>query len=137
MDNRSAKLNVNFFTKYTEVLQGKDYNQVFSFTFTGVKESLQTSLRIYSVEQIKMDKIKDAIQGIIDEAESKSELPPQDVLEEAAEISGTVTFGLISLLAKALRTFKSAVKEDEIQMQLQDQLRDRWGTNAPDLDVSI
>lgn len=24
LDNRSAKLNVNFFTKYTEVLQGKD-----------------------------------------------------------------------------------------------------------------
>ena len=84
-----------------------------------------------------MDKIKDAIQGMIDEAESKTELPAQDVLEEAAEISGTVTFGLISLLAKALRTFKSAVQEEEIQMQLQDQLRDRWGTNAPDLDVSI
>lgn len=84
-----------------------------------------------------MDKIKDAIQGIIDEAESKSELPTQDVLEEAAEISGTVTFGLISLLAKAIRTFKSAVQEEEIKMQLQDQLRDRWGVNAPDLDVSI
>lgn len=84
-----------------------------------------------------MDKIKDAIQGIIDEAESKSELPTQDVLEEAAEISGTMTFGLTSLLAKAIRTFKSAVQEEEIKMQLQDQLRDRWGVNAPDLDVSI
>ena len=84
-----------------------------------------------------MDKIKDTIQGLMDEAESKTELPAQDILEEAAEISGTVTFGLISLLAKALRTFKSAVKEEEIKMQLQDQLRDRWGANAPDLDVYI
>lgn len=92
-----------------------------------------------TVEQVEMDKIKDAIQGMIDEAESKTELPAQDILEEAVEISGTctVTFGLISLLAKALRTFKSAVKEEEIKMQLQDQLRDRWGANAPDLDAYI
>ena len=84
-----------------------------------------------------MDKIKDTIQGLMDEAESKIELPAQDILEEAAEISGIVTFGLISLLAKALRTFKSAVKEEEIKMQMQGQLRDRWGANAPDLDVYI
>lgn len=100
---------------------------------------MQRPQRIYSVEQVEMDKIKDVIQGMIDEAESKTELPAQDILEEAAEISGacTVTFGLISLLAKALRTFKSAVKEEEIKMQLQDQLRDRWGANAPDLDAYI
>lgn len=89
------------------------------------------------LNKVKMDKIKDAIQGMIDEAESKSELPPEDILEEAVEISGTLTFGLISLLAKAIRTLKSAVQEEEIKMQLQDQLRDTWGANAPDLDVSI
>ena len=84
-----------------------------------------------------MDKIKDVIQTMLDEAESKTELPAQDILEEVAEISGTVTFGLMSLLVKALRTFKSAVEEEELKMQLQDQLRDRWGENAPDLDVFI
>ena len=84
-----------------------------------------------------MDKIKDAIQNMMDEAESKTELPAQDILEEVAKISGTLTFGLISLLVKALRTFKSAVQEEEIKMQLQDQLRDRWGENAPDLDIYI
>lgn len=102
-----------------------------------IKESLQTSQRIYSVEKVEMDKFKDALQGMMDKAESKTELPAQDILEEAAEMSSTVTFGLISLLAKAIRTFKCAVKEEEIKMQLQDQLRDRWEANAPDLDVYI
>lgn len=102
-----------------------------------IKESLQTSQRIYRVEKVEMDKFKDALQGIMNKAESKTELPAQDILEEAAEMSGTVTFGLISLLAKAIRTFTCAVKEEEIKMQLQDQLRDRWGANAPDLDVYI
>lgn len=64
---------------------------------TGVIESLQTSQRIYSVKQVEMDKIKDAIQSMMDEAESKTELLAQDILEEVAEISGTVTFGLIYL----------------------------------------
>ena len=84
-----------------------------------------------------MDKIKDAIQTMVEEAESKTELPAQDILEEAAEITGSVTFGLTSLLTKALRTFKLAVKEEELKMQWQDQLRDRWGANAPDLDIFI
>ena len=74
---------------------------------------------------------------MLEEAESKTELLAQDILEEVAEISGTVTVGLMLLLVKALRTFKSAVEEEELQMQLQDQLRDRWGENAPDLDVFI
>ena len=74
---------------------------------------------------------------MLEEAESKTELLAQDILEEVAEISGTVTVGLMLLLVKALRTFKSAVEEEELQMLLQDQLRDRWGENAPDLDVFI
>jgi len=73
----------------------------------------------------------------MDESESKTKLPAQDIVEEAAEISGTVTVGLTSLLAKAIRTFTSAIKEEELKVQLQDQLRDRWGANAPDLDVYI
>ena len=84
-----------------------------------------------------MNKIKDVIETIVDEAESKMDLPVQEILEEAADISGTATFGLTSLLAKAVRAFKAAVKEEEFKMQLQDQLRDRWGENAPDLDIFI
>ena len=84
-----------------------------------------------------MNKIKYVIETIVDEAESKMELPVQEILEEAAVISGTATFGLTSLLAKAVRAFKEAVKEEELKMQMQDQLRDRWGENAPDLDIFI
>ena len=86
-----------------------------------------------------MDKIKGAIQAIMDESESNMELSTlaQDILEEAAEISCTATCGLMSLLVKALKTFRSAVKEEELKMQWQDQLNDRWGANAPDLDVFI
>ena len=86
-----------------------------------------------------MEQIKDAIQTIVEQAESKADLPPQDILEEAADISATctLTVGLMSFIAKALRTFKSAVKEEELKMQWQDVLRDRWGTNAPDLDAFI
>ena len=75
----------------------------------------------------------------MDESESNLELSTlaQEILEEAAEISGTATSGLMSLLVKALRTFRSAVKEEELKMQWQDQLSDRWGANAPDLDVFI
>lgn len=62
-----------------------------------------------------MLKIKDAIQSMVDEAESKTELLAQDILEEVAEISGTVTFGLISLLAKAIRTFKSLSKKKKLK----------------------
>lgn len=130
-------MKVEFLSNYTGVSQLNQRLIRCFFHFTGIIESLQTSQRIYSVKQVEMEKIKDAIQSMMDEAESKTELPAQDILEEVAEISGTVTFGLISLLAKALRTFKSAVKEEEIKMQLQDQLRDRWGPNAPDLDLYI
>jgi len=84
-----------------------------------------------------MDQIKDALRTIMDQAESKAELPPQDILEEAADISATVTFGLMSFLSKALKTFKLALKEEDLKMQWQDQLRDRWGANAPDLDTII
>ena len=84
-----------------------------------------------------MDQIKDALQTILDEAESKTNLPPQDILEEVADISATVTFGLTSFVVIALKTFKLAVKEEELKMQWQDQLRDRWGANAPDLDTFI
>jgi len=58
---------------------------------------LQTSQRIYSLEEIKLDKIKDAIQGMMEEAESKTKQPVQDIVEEDAEVSGTVSFGLTSL----------------------------------------
>ena len=84
-----------------------------------------------------MNKIKDVIETIVDKAESKMELPVQEILAEAAEISSTATFGLTSLLLKAVRAFQAAIKEEELKMQMQDQLRDRWGENAPDLDVFI
>ena len=84
-----------------------------------------------------MDQIKDALQTIMDQAEAKAELPPQDILEEAADISATVTFGLMSFLTKALKTFRLALKEEDLKMQWQDQLSDRWGANAPDLDTFI
>ena len=137
MDDRDVEVKVEFLSNYTGVSQLNQRLIRCFFTFTGIIESLQTSQRIYSVKQVEMEKIKDAIQSMMDEAESKTELPAQDILEEVAEISGTVTFGLIYLLAKALRTFKSAVKEEEIKMKLQDQLRDRWGPNAADLDLYI
>ena len=86
-----------------------------------------------------MEQIKDALQAIVEQAESKTELPPKDILKEAADISATctLTVGLMSFIAKAFKTFKSAVKEEELKMQWQDLLRDRWGTNAPDLDAFI
>lgn len=84
-----------------------------------------------------MDQIKDALQTIMEQAEAKTDLPPQDIFEQAADVSGTVTFGLTSFLAKALKFFKLAVKDEELKMQWQDQLSDRWGANAPDLDIYI
>ena len=83
-----------------------------------------------------MDQIKDALQTIVDQAQPKT-----DILEGAVDISATVTFGLTSFVAKALKAFKLAVsflvREEELKMKWQDQLRDRWGTNAPDLDTFI
>ena len=84
-----------------------------------------------------MDKIKDALQAMIDQAESTTDLPPQDILEKAADISATVTFGIAPFVVKALKTFELALKEEELKMTWQDQLQDRWGANAPDLDTFI
>ena len=43
--------------------------------------------------------------------ESELSTLAQEILEEAAEISGTATSGLMSLLVKALKTFRSALKK--------------------------
>ena len=84
-----------------------------------------------------MDQIKDTLQTIREQAELNSDLLTLDLLQESADICGAVTFGLTTFIARALKVLRIAVKEENLKMQLQDQLMDRWGANAPDLDAYI
>ena len=85
-----------------------------------------------------MDQIKDTLQTIREHAELNNDLLTLDLLKESADIiCGAVTFGLTTFIARALKVLRMAVKEENLKMQLQDQLRDKWGANAPDLDAYI